>query len=617
MTSSGRRVKRRNLDECDGNPHRFNRTRKSRNGRKASKRKSTSKSLRPQRAAARNALNLFSKITGTSTDGEDEDGSEDNLSESESSLQDSIIESDKSDSSLQNEQNKYLKGKEVSLDDCEDLVEPCELPESHFNDGNRKRLIFKLPMRDSNKLVLPRSISHKSNYQADLVGSSSKASQEAFEENGNHTSSQDQGHFSGDANCSTIERKGRGRLDKVEDHLDLSEFYSNGQIRWGGVKARTSKRLRFGEAMPSDAYDRSHVCQVGQGEKENNVDGNMKTQQDSVMISPHTIEIQNFGDNIDRMAIMNGKDIVDSTSEEFKGESPKSVHVVAQDTTISSLPYKNGTDHHPEQIERGTPSSTKLRITSKRILEDPESPSKQEMRFLVENQNNGWHESPSNKEQDPVAPDGEGTSGVNADHEDESDSQIDKISLSLAHDSQELHLNSNKRYVAVYKRSKSHRSRANLEVDSGGMGESTSNASNNSIIAGLDSQEGFINGARRTRSTRLKESTHDSDNVIDGLKSGPGDESGNTFRSTDNNSTHSCQPPTENWGSTARITVGLRSTRNRRASNHVRDRIPVDTRKSHQSAKKRSWLMLSTHEEGSRYIPQQGDEVVYLRQVSC
>nr|XP_023895389.1 bromodomain and WD repeat-containing protein 3 [Quercus suber]POE57423.1 isoform c of bromodomain and wd repeat-containing protein 1 [Quercus suber] len=614
MTSSGRRVKRRNLDECDGNPHRFNRTRKSRNGRKASKRKSTSKSLRPQRAAARNALNLFSKITGTSTDGEDEDGSEDNLSESESSLQDSIIESDKSDSSLQNEQSKYLKGKEVSLDDCEDLVEPCELPESHFNDGNRKRLIFKLPIRDSNKLVLPRSISHKSNYQADLVGSSSKASQEAYEENGNHTSSQDQGHFSGDASCSTIERKGRGRLDKVEDHLDLSEFYSNGQIRWGGVKARTSKRLRFGEVMPSDAYDRSHVCQVGQGEKENNVDGNMKTQQDSVMISPPTIEIQNFGDNIDRMAVMNGKDIGDSTSEEFKGESPKSVHVVAQDTTISSLPYKNGTDHHPEQIERGTPSSTKLRISSKRILEDPESPTKQEMRFLVENQNNGWHESPSNKEQDPVAPDGEGTSGVNADHEDESDSQIDKISLSLAHDSQELHLNSNKRYAAVYKRSKSHRSRANLEVDSGGMGESTSNASNNSIIAGLDSQEGFINGARRTRSTRLKESTHDSDNVSDGLKSGPGDESGNTFRSTHNNSTHSCQPPTENWGSTARITVGLRSTRNRRASNHVHDRIPVDRRKSHQSAKKRSWLMLSTHEEGSRYIPQQGDEVVYLRQ---
>ncbi|GMY27897.1 bromodomain and WD repeat-containing protein 3 [Fagus crenata] len=614
MTSSGRRVKRRNLDECDDNPHRCNRTRKSRNGRKASKRKSTSKSLRPRRAAARNALNLFSKISGTSTDGEDEDGSEDNLSESESTLQDSIIESDESDRSLQNEQSKHSKGKEMSLDDSEDLVEPDELPESHYNGGNRNRFLVKFSIPDSNNLVLPGSTSHKSNYLADLVGSSSRASQEAFEENGNHTSSQDPGHCSGDANCSTIERKGRGRLDKVEDPLDLSESYNNGHFRWGGVKARTSKRLRFGEAMSSDAYPRSHVYLAGHDEKENNVEGYMKSQQDSVMISPH-LEIQNYGDNMDRMALTNGKNIGDSTSEDFKGESPKSVHVVAQDTVISSLQYRNATDQHPEQNERvTTPISTKFRIKSTRILRDPESPSKQEMIFSVENQNNGWHKSPSNKEQDPVAPDGEGTSRVNADHGDESDSQIDKNPFSLAHDSQELHLNTNKRYTAVYKRSKSHRSRANLEVDSGGGGESTSNASTNSLIAGLDSQEGSIDGAHSTRSMGLKESTRDSDVASDGLKLGQGDESGYSFRSTHNSSTHRCQPPTENWGSSARMTVGQRSTRNRRASIHVRDRIPIDRRKSYQSARKRSWLMLSTHEEGSRYIPQQGDEVVYLRQ---
>ncbi|GLT70273.1 hypothetical protein SLA2020_423650 [Shorea laevis] len=184
MTSSGRRVKRRNLDECDGNSLKCNRTRKSRNGRKASKRKSSkSKSLRPQRAAARNALNLFSKITGTSTDDEDEDGSE-NLSESESSLQDSVIESDESERSLQTEQIKHSKGKEVSLDDSEDVFEPYEPPESLINGGNRKRLVLKLPIRDSNKLVLPDSTLHKSNYQAELVGSSSKAPQEAIEENG-------------------------------------------------------------------------------------------------------------------------------------------------------------------------------------------------------------------------------------------------------------------------------------------------------------------------------------------------------------------------------------------------------------------------------------------------
>lgn len=38
-------------------------------------------------------------------------------------------------------------------------------------------------------------------------------------------------------------------------------------------------------------------------------------------------------------------------------------------------------------------------------------------------------------------------------------------------------------------------------------------------------------------------------------------------------------------------------------------------RMSNRHVKKLSWLMLSQHEEGYRYIPQRGDEVVYLRQV--
>jgi PH-interacting protein len=65
------------------------------------------------------------------------------------------------------------------------------------------------------------------------------------------------------------------------------------------------------------------------------------------------------------------------------------------------------------------------------------------------------------------------------------------------------------------------------------------------------------------------------------------------------------------------MTVRLRSTRNRKASCHFHDTSPVDgKRKLHQSAKRASWLMLSMHEEGSRYIPQQGDELAYLRQVT-
>ncbi|KAG7991191.1 hypothetical protein I3843_02G062900 [Carya illinoinensis] len=234
MTSSGRIVKRRNLDECDGNSARGSQTRKSRNGRKSSKRKSsTLKSFRPQRAAARNALTLFSKITGMSTECEDEDGWE-NLSESKSALQDSIIGSDESDQSLPNEQSKHLNGKEVSLDQSKDAVECYELPEYHEEGGNWRRLVLKLPIQDSSKLVLPGSTLHKSNYEAGLVGSSSKASQAAIKENGDQKSSRDPRYHSGDVNCSIIEK-----LDEVEDQLNLSESYDTGQIKWGGAKART------------------------------------------------------------------------------------------------------------------------------------------------------------------------------------------------------------------------------------------------------------------------------------------------------------------------------------------------------------------------------------------
>ncbi|KAG6667993.1 PH-interacting protein [Carya illinoinensis] len=627
MTSSGRRVKRRNLDEGDGHPIRCNQTRKSRNGRKASKRKSsTSKSFRPQRAAARNALNLFSKITGTSTDGEGEDGSE-TFSESESTLQDSIVESDESDRALQNEETKHSKGKEVSLDESKD-VEHSELPESCIESGNRKRLVLKLPIRDSNKLLLSGRTLHKSNYQSDLVGSSSKAPQETIEESSNHKSSRDPGFCSGDVNGSMIERKERKRLDKVEDLLNLSESYNNGQIKWGGAKARTSRRLRFGEGMSSGANARSHASLVGHDKKENNVEGHVKSQKDCDAISP-CLEIVNYGDNMDGLPLTEGTNIVATTAEGFNGESPKSVHMVAQDST-TSLQYKDGNDQHHEQNER-------RRIRSRRISTDPESP-KQERTFSVENQDNSWHASPSDKEQDPVVPADDEIIRINTDHGDEArvdlvpaddetirintdhgdearelDTQMNNNSVSIVQDSQVLHSNRNKMYTAVYKRSKSSRSRANLEIDSGGMGESNSHVSNQSLTFGLDSQEGSIDGARRTRSMGPKASTRDSDIVIDSLKSQQGHESGH-FRGTHNSSTDRCQLPSEKWGSSSRMTVGLRSTRNRRSSNYACEGSPIDRRKSHQSTRKGSWLLLSKHEEGSRYIPQQGDEVVYLRQ---
>lgn len=143
-----RHVKKRNLSERDGLISGSSGSKKLKNSRKFSKGKSSKvKSSRPQRIAARNALNMFSRITGTSTDGDVEDDSEDDTSSSESRLQESNIRRKISDKYLQNIQDKYVEE--------ENIVKTHQLPESQPNAGNRKKLVLKLSLRGSKKPVSP------------------------------------------------------------------------------------------------------------------------------------------------------------------------------------------------------------------------------------------------------------------------------------------------------------------------------------------------------------------------------------------------------------------------------------------------------------------------------
>ena len=626
MTSSGRRVRRRNLDESDGNSLRSNRTRKSRSGKTVSRKKSSkSKSLRPQRAAARNALSLFSRMKGTSTDGEDEDGSEGELSESETSLEDSDIESDESDGSLQNEQCKHSKGKEVSLDESENIDKQLEHPESRINAGNRRRLVLKFPIRDPNRFLALEN-------QADLVGSSSKATLEASEANRNCLIPQNVGYSSSDANCRRIERRERGQPEKIEDHLDLFEGYKDGKIRWGGVKARTSKRLRVVEPVPSDAYAGSKPCIDGHDATENIVNGFQEPGKNYDRIFPHSETKHHVEEEADKMAHTNGLHFGNGAVEGLDArpngkentgfnermnsdESPKEVNMVAGDMTASSVQHSNGTDHHPHLKENSTPS-TKLRIKSKRMLEDSEV-----------NWSNGRRDISSESQHLEIAevPDHDDTDKPHSDHGDwnglpMSEAAIEQNPRSGLQDLLGLHSHvNNKMYSAVYRRSRSYRTRTNSEGVGGGMEESTSNASNHNLDSGVDFHEATTDGACKTRSMGLKATTRDPDVSSSNLRLRLGHGSEHMLDSIEEDSVlRSDEPPFEEWTSSSRMTpVGLRSTRNRRASYHVRDTspTPMERRKPHQSSKKVSWLMLSTHVE-PRYIPQLGDDVVYLRQVN-
>ncbi|KAL0376369.1 UNVERIFIED_CONTAM: PH-interacting protein [Sesamum calycinum] len=621
MTSSGRRVKRKNLDTCDDSLFRKNRNRKSRNGRKASSKKSSSKS-RPQRAAARNALHLFSRITGTSTDG-DINGSEDDSSGSGSTLQDSSFASEESDVSLQKEWYENSKGKEISLDYYGGVEQPHRNPESHSNAVSKKRLILKLPNRDSSKYVSQQTLGSKCDgSQSALAGSSSGNPQNLDEKNKIYLKNEECG-----VDGHNKERSKTEQPTVVERHLDLLGGCKDGSITWGGVKTRTSKRLKVGEPFSAGLL-------VGSGSV---LDQHLKTENtangDSTFTKEHGTEspnsgLQNQEVSVEEIGYKQETSFRTSTHGSVEREkdveeyleldqaqddhTPSQFNEVCNGTIVPSVPSANGAENNFKSKENGYQIPTKLRIRSGTLSKDHDNPSivcpGEETAKCVTACGNPDIE----KSLDLQSFEGSRTPCL--DSRDlygvaESESLLNEDpSRSVLEDS--LKLDSNKRmFTAVYRRLKPSRGRNIPEGDSASMEASTSN--------GKQNRDGDIEmppeGIRRARSIRLRSTTrdlnmpgssfrfkeprdHSEDNSVDVDKESPS-------RGEEN----SCGE----WRSASRNSIRLRSTRSKKGSNYIRNSSPP--RKPNQTGKS-SWLMLSAHEEGSRYIPQRGDDVVYLRQ---
>lgn len=258
-TASGRRVKKRNLDERDGSVSGSNRNRKSKNSQKALKRKSSkAKSLRPQRVAARNARSMFSRITGTST-GEEDSDSEYNSSNSDSDLQDSRIQSKESDRNLQNVQQQHKREEEQTMVESEYIPKPLELAESQSNIGNRKRLVLKFSLRDSKKLMPSQDTRVNGDDQPKLLQSSSRP-QDTIKERKVDVSLKEPGSSSADwvvvempHNHKRIDFTDGSPTEKYDNHLEESAGDEEKRIRWGEVKIRTSKRPNSVVVLPTDA----------------------------------------------------------------------------------------------------------------------------------------------------------------------------------------------------------------------------------------------------------------------------------------------------------------------------------------------------------------------------
>ncbi|KAK9280865.1 hypothetical protein L1049_003756 [Liquidambar formosana] len=557
MTSSGRRVKRRILVDHDGTLSGSKKTKKSRNGPKASKRKSSNAtSSRPQRVAARNARNRFTQISGTSTDGEEGDGSEDDSSDSESMLKDLTIQSGEVDRQLQNLCHKYPGGEQPSLDEYEDIVRPPELPESQSNVGNRRRLVLKFSLRDSKKSMLAENTRPKCDNPSDLVYSSSGPPLGTNIENKTNFISEDPGSSNEDVIDAELSQNHSGRQpEKVEDHLQMSASDKGNEIRWGVGKVRTSKHWRSGDAMPTDAFTGSNASFNVNDENRNDIISHDKPENKYGKFSPSS-EIQNHEGALSRKVCRDGE------------QSP--------DDVFKSSSFGKSRDCDPPKLkEVGTDISHELK--EKSPVKISETPSYLETNLIL-----------------GVPEEGEGTGR----------------SSSL----QKLHSDSDsKMYNAVHERAVSYRARTNADGFGGCMEEYTSNTRNDNYKSGFDFPEAAADAIGRTRSMGMKATLREPNVVNSNFKVREDHESMGTSKNAENSSMKSCdQLPSEEWISRSKMRVRSRSTRDRGVGYYDYDSSSLSRRK--YSVRKLSWLMLSEHEEGYRYIPQLGDEVVYLRQ---
>ncbi|XP_047947098.1 bromodomain and WD repeat-containing protein 1 isoform X1 [Salvia hispanica] len=612
MTSSGRRVKRRNLDQSDDSSIRNNRTRKSRNGKKAKRKKSSSKS-RPQRAAARNALHLFSRITGASADG-DINGSDRNSSESESALQDSSFESEESDASLPIEWYENLKGKEISLDHAVSTEQTH--PESHLP-GNRKKLILKLPNRDSTKFASQQNVGLNGQYA--VASSSSRNFQEV---NINKYSEED---------CHDVGVDGH---NGKRSHMDLLRGCKDGSITWVGARSRTSKRLKIGESSASGLFSRSGPVRHHEIHTENTANDlstfpeDNSSQHPNIGIQGHegsledkkeiTCEVSAPG-SPERAENVEGRLALHEVND--GGASSSQCHEVCNGSTVPSVACINETENGLKLKENGVQIPTKLRIKSSSLSRDIDNkPSSLSMdinndprKAIAEDTAMPCESKDAENNLDlPVSGDDKKDIPYSENKDQYGGLGSDGLLINGSSSKSELEdspkLDSTKRmFTAVYRRQKPSRGRSNPEGDSGSMGPSTSNTGN------LNEIEVPRECIRKARSIRVRSTARDLASSVGNFTfMEPHDNSEDTSndvakaspsRGEDNSS--------GDWKSLPRNSTRLRSTRGKRSSNYTRGNSPP--RKSNQTGRS-SWLMLSAHEEGSRYIPQRGDDVVYLRQ---
>ncbi|KAL2239051.1 UNVERIFIED_CONTAM: Bromodomain and WD repeat-containing protein 1 [Sesamum indicum] len=532
MTSSGRRVKKRISDEQEGTSSRSKRYKKSKSGQKNSRRKSTkSKSLRPQRVAARNAIHNFSQIEA-SADEEDEDCSVGDLSDSESSMEGLAIQRRQRGDNLLNEQNICSTSERVSSDGSEDVVKPLKHPDSLVSVGSKKKLVVRFSLHRRTTPALSENNVGKLKSQGSVASSTLSGCEEKPEEDRVNPRSGDLGSSSAgvvDKEDYGIQLRDVEERTEVGNELGTSTSGRDANVSWGKFKIRMSNGTQLGDLVPMNVNAvRPNGCSLIEGEDKPSLS----------VLTPHP---QLNHDSFNKQTFGIGE-------KDLPGSDLHGSNSLTVDTKHSLVPENN------------LRKKLTVKIKSKKFPGD--SPSYLQGKTKSDATSGAAGEStskrPSTVEEKPVF--GVPMAG-NAPDEPNCMPQF--------------HVNGDEVY------------------------ESDPNVSFHDQETGAESPDMATDSARRARSFRLKATSRDTSRSNRNLETGAEYLQPGTSRSAEKSSKKAIDHfPAEG----SRHAGRSRSSRNKRENYYRGDKSSLIEKNMHQQ------------EDGYRYIPQLGDEVVYLQQ---
>ncbi|XP_055818057.1 uncharacterized protein LOC129887122 isoform X1 [Solanum dulcamara] len=545
VASSGRRLRKKVKDEDVGTSCRSLRTRKSRNGRKSTtKRKSTKpKSFRSHRGAAH--PEIVYQHFDISSDDEDEASSEDDSLETESLECWSSDQNMASDDKLTSTQRSYPTGGAIDV--------PPKSTEPPTNGENKRRLVLKLKIRDANKVELSKDTTAQCGDQADKP-CSSQAGEEIIEDNVVNLRIKEPGSSSADE----IGMELFGKYSKTE-HMVNDEEPKDVLNEYINRKPSAGPDIQS-LALADNLMARAQT-NLGQFEASSLLAGN------------------GSGDALCSSGVAKSSSLLHLSS------SPS--HQLQQIGIGPGANKLTTTDDNPEVNLKYKVKPNIIKIKSKKMSRESQTRSEFNLPTDAYCGDESTSKIFSHLEQNQVPETGNGP-----------DRFGQNLHWGVLMDD-------------TVGRNKSHGSRSSLR-SSHDICESASNACNDHNETGSEFPHAATDAARRKRSLRFTATSRDTAFGKDDLKIRENRVAVGSSRNTEKLTKKATGSSPLGW--TSSNVFKCRSSRNTKEGSSRDENVFSSGISSNEAVKELNWLLLSEHEEGYRYIPQLGDEVVYFRQ---